>query len=208
MKDTFSCGGNFAVCVDYEGFIWSFGENDFAQLGTGNDTDFDVPQKILNIPPVVSVACGSSHTLMITNDSNLWSWGGNDFGQLCHEDTEDRSKPQKTSISNISKISAGWDYSIFENNKGEIFSCGANHHGQCGSGNFSHPQITPGLILNLPSNIVKFVCGDSQSLFLDSEGTVFSVGENRHGQLGRIEQDTKHTTHQNNIVWIWKQLFD
>ena len=61
-----SCGGYFTVCVDEEGFIWSFGFNNWGQLGTGNKTNFNVPQKLLNIPPVLSVSCGSDHTLMIT----------------------------------------------------------------------------------------------------------------------------------------------
>ena len=155
------------------------------QLGTGNKTpDFDVPQKILDIPPVVSVSCGSFNTLIITNDSNLWSCGNNEYGQLCHGDTEDRVKPQKTSFSNISKISAGHSHSFFQNNNGEIFSCGYNSRGQCGLGHFDSPQITPSLIPNLPSNIVQFICGGGQSLFLDSEGNVFSVGKNAEGQLG------------------------
>ena len=40
------------------------------------------------------------------------------------------------------------------------------------------------LILNLPSNIVDFVCGSHQNLFLDSEGNVYSVGDNYYGSLG------------------------
>ena len=189
-----SCGMYFTVCVDYEGFIWSFGTNSAGQLGTGNKTNFNVPQKLLSIPPVVSVSCGSDYTLIITKDSDLWSWGRNDFGQLCHEDTEDRSKPQKTSFSNISKISSGYAHSLFENNKGEIFSCGNNQYGQCGLGHFNRTQITPSLIPNLPSNIVHFVCGGSQSLFLDSEGNLFSVGCNEYGQLG-----LGHNTKQNEL---------
>ena len=179
-----SCGGFFTVCVDHEGFIWSFGENNHGQLGTGNTTNFNVPQKLLNIPPVLSVSCGYLHTLTITNDSNLWSWGRNNFGQLCLGDKESRSKPQKTSCSNIYKISSGSYHSIFQNNKGEIFSCGYNKHGECGLGHFNSPQITPSLILNAPANIVQFVCGGQHSLFLDSDGNVFSVGNNARGQLG------------------------
>ena len=138
-----SCGCLlFAVCVDCEGFIWSFGENSWVQLGTGNTTSFNVPKKILNIPPVLSVSCGSSHILTVTNDSNLWSWGRNDEGQLCHGDKESRSKPQKTSFSNISKLSAGSHHSLFQNNKAEIFACGNNTDGQCVSGHFNSPQIT------------------------------------------------------------------
>ena len=134
-----SCGFNFTVCVDYEGFTWSFGDNDFGQLGTENLTKFNVPQKIKNIPPVVSVSCGYAHTLIITNYDNLWSCGDNNFEQLClgnnefeplHEYSEYHSKLQKTSFSNISKISAGYYHSLFQNNKGEIFACGYNSSGE------------------------------------------------------------------------------
>ena len=189
-----SCGEFFTVCVDYEGVMWSFGENGYGQLGTGNKTHSNVPQKLQEIPPVLSVSYGAHYTLTITNDDNLWSWGRNDFGQLCHGDTEDRSIPQKTSFSNISKISAGWDHSLFQNNKGEIFACGDNEEGQCGLGHFDHPQITPSLIPSALPNIVHFVCGSCQSLFLDSEGNVYSVGDNEDGQLG-----LGHNTNQNEL---------
>ena len=91
---------------------------------------------------------------------------------------------QKISFANISKTSAGIDHSLFQNNKGEIFACGYNEEGECGLGHFNHPQITPSLIPNAPSKIVHFVCGSLQSLFLDSEGNVYSVGYNEYGSLG------------------------
>ena len=179
-----SCGGYFAVCVDYEGFIWSFGANNCGQLGTRKKIYFNVPQKLITIPPVLSVACGFEHTLIITNDSNLWSCGRNNFGQLCHGDKERHLIPKKTLFSNISKISAGYYHSLFQNDKGEIFACGDNLNGECGSGHFCEFQITPNLIPNAPSNIFHFVCGHHHNLFLDSEGNVFSVGDNEDGQLG------------------------
>ena len=61
-------------------------------------------------------------------------------------------------------------------------------------GHFNSPQITPSLIPNLPSNIVQFICGGGQSLFLDSEGNVFSVGNNGSSQLG-----LGHNTNQNEL---------
>ena len=187
-----SCGAYFTVCVDHEGFIWSFGKNHCAQLGTGRTINFNTPEKLRDIPPVLSVSCGADHTLMITNDSNLWSCGRNSRGQLCLGDKEDRLKLQKTSFLNISKISAGSYQSLFQNDKGEIFACGSNYCGQCGSGNFSDSQITPSLILNAPENIVQFICGSYHNLFLDSEGNVYSVGNNKQGQLG-----LGHNTNQN-----------
>ena len=191
-----SCGYNFTVCVDCEGFMWSFGSNSWGKLGTGNKTDFNVPQKILEIPPVLSISCGYSHTLIITIDSNLWSCGHNDYGQLCLGNNEDQLKPHKTLFSNISKISAGNLHSLFQSNDKEIFGCGYNQHGECGLGHFNHPQITPSLLLNLPSNIVDFVCGSHQNLFLDSEGNVFSCGDNAYGSLG-LGPNTNQNRKQN-----------
>ena len=173
-----SCGEDFTICVDYEGFIWSFGRNGLGQLGTGNKTYFNVPQKVVNTPPVLSVSCGASHTLIITNDDNLWSFGNNEYGKLCNGNKKSQLKPKKTSFSNISKICAGHNHSLFQNNKGEIFSCGNNRNGQCGLGHFNSSQIRPKLIRNVPPNIVQFVCGCSHNLFLDLEGNVFSLGGN------------------------------
>ena len=191
-----SCGGYFTVCVDCEGFMWSFGHNNCGQLGTGNKTELKVPQKIEDIPPVLSVSCGHSHTLIITTDSNLWSCGSNEDAQLCLENKENQLKPRQTSFSNILKISTGYYHSLFQNDKGEIFSCGYNHNGQCGLGHINSPQITPSLmILNAPANIIHFVCGCNQSLFLDSEGNVYSVGDNKYGSLG-------HKTNQNELSKI------
>ena len=186
-----SCGHFFTVCVDCESFIWSFGANNRWQLGTGNRTDFNVPQKIEDIPPVISIFCGSEHTLIITND-NLWSCGRNAEGQLCHADRDDRSMLSKTSFSNISKISAGISHSLFQNFNGEIFACGAEE----GLGGFND-QITPNLIHNVPPNIVHFVCGYDKSLFLDSEGNVFTVRNDCFGD----DQDRNQ-----NILYVLKKI--
>ena len=122
----------------------------------------------------------------------MWSCGCNEKGQLCLGNQENHTTFQKTSFSNISKISAGLYHSLFQNGKAEIFACGDNRHGQCGLGRFNDPQIIPILITDAPPNIVHFVCGFAQSLFLDSEGNVYSVGHNTFGSLG-----LGHNTKQN-----------
>ena len=116
----------------------------------------------------------------------------NDFGQLCLGNQIDQNIFQQTAFSNISRISAGNGYSLFQTSNEEIYSCGYNSNGECGLGNFQNFHVTPTLIPNLPSNIVQFFCGYSHSLFLDSEGNVFSFGYNKFGQLGLA-----HNTNQN-----------
>ena len=191
-----ACGHGFVVCVDDEGFLWSFGQNSCGQLGIGTIFDSTTPQKALDIPPVVSVACGSSHTLIITEDTDLWSCGNNEFGQLCLGNKQQQQTFQQTSFSNISKISLGALHSLFQNDEGEIYSCGSNNSGELGLSS-SGIVTTPILIPNLPSDIVQFVCGYNHNLFLDSEGNVYSFGERFYGQLGR--EDNKQNISIPNI---------
>ena len=178
-----SCGHGFTFCIDNEGSIWSFGKNTAGQLGKGGTISGFMPHKIHNIPPVLSVSCGFDHTLIITNDSTLWSCGNNEYGQLCLGNKEDQTIFKQTSYSDILNISLGSYHSLFQNYSGEIFACGCNTSGQLGLGH-DNRQLTPILIPNVPSNIIQFVCGKFHNLFLDSEGNVFSSGENYYGQLG------------------------
>ena len=186
-----SCGYHFTVCIDEEGIMWSFGENMYGQLGTGNTETKNVPQKILDIPPIQSVACGGLHTLLIDYDKNLWSVG-NDCGQLALGTRVTNNKPNQTSFTNISKISGGYCFTMFQNETGEIYSCGNNSHGELGwetsKTNFADKyQIYQ--IYNQPPNIVQFCCGFYHSLFLDDEGKVFGVGTTTYGRLGTGNHD-------------------
>ena len=181
-----SCGSIFTICIDNEGGLWSFGDNKYGQLGTGNTTNYKIPQKIEHIPPVLSVSCGGYHSLIITHDhSNLWSCGFNGQGQLCLGNKENQSKYQQTSFQQILKICGGGFHSLFQNMDREIFGCGRNANGEFGLGRFIiHHQVDVTRIPNLPLDTVQFCAGYNHSLFLDSEGNVFSVGGNFYGQLG------------------------
>ena len=193
-----ACGWSFSFCIDDDGFLWGFGKIQFCtQFRTGyTNYDTNVPQQILNIPLVVSVACGYAHVLIITNNSDLWSCGDNAYGQLCLGNREDQSTFKQTSFSDVSKISIGGNHSLFQDIKGEIYTCGCNDDGRLGLGHFEY-QFAVVPIPNLPLNIIQFVCGYQHSLFLDSEGNVFSVGNNGRYQLG-----LGHDTHQHALIKI------
>ena len=96
-----SCGAYFTVCVDYDGSLYSFGENYSGQLGTGNTMQYNFPQKVQDIPPVASISCGIYHTLAITFVEDLWSFGANEYGQLCLGNQINQNTPQRTPFSNM-----------------------------------------------------------------------------------------------------------
>ena len=72
-----SCGGFFTVCVDEEGFVWSFGANGSGQLGTGNTTDFNVPQKLQDNRDITPVHTKVNLLLSSSNYFNLQIIMGN-----------------------------------------------------------------------------------------------------------------------------------
>ena len=175
-----SCGAFFTICLDYEGSLYSFGQNNHGQAGMGTiGFHYHFPQKIQNIPPVKTVSCGVYHTLVITEDDNLWSFGANENGQLCHGNTFNQSTPQQTPFSNIVRISAGY-HSLFQNDKDEIYELGIWS---------IVPQIEAIKLENNPPNIIQFCSGYHHSLFLNSEGNVFSIGFNNYGNLGEKQKN-------------------
>ena len=176
-----SCGGYFTALVDYEGFMWTFGDNSFGQLGTGNTAGCSkVPQKITNIPPVRSISCGGYHTLLITNDDILWSMGRNDTGQLFLKHSNSISKPCQTSYANVARICAGGYHSFFQTNDLEIFGCGNNQFGQLGCTEVKKFEVYRIAV----QDIIQISCGYYNSLFLNRDGDVFGAGSNRYGTRG------------------------
>lgn len=164
-----SCGERFTVCVDYDGCLWSFGDNEHGQLGLKNKNNRKSPHKIeVNMPMVRSISCGSAHTLVLTEDTNLWSFGHNRNGQLFLQNTVEQTIeiPQLTLFSNILNISATHDHSMFQNLKGEIFECGQ-------IGNNMYTQVHAAIIPNQPLNIYQFFGGKGGLVFLDGDGSIF-----------------------------------
>lgn len=70
--------GHTAV-IKTDGSLWTWGRNNYGQLGNGTTTDSSVPVKVMD--DVVAVTCGMACTAAIKADSSLWAWGGSIMGQ-------------------------------------------------------------------------------------------------------------------------------
>jgi alpha-tubulin suppressor-like RCC1 family protein len=77
-------GGDFNICLDNEGNLYSWGSNRYGQLGiTGTNTyKINKPMKI-NLPhgvsKVIDFSCGEEHAAILTEEGKVFTWGyGND----------------------------------------------------------------------------------------------------------------------------------
>ena len=77
------CGKNHTFILENDGTLWSCGDNQFGQLGLGNNTNRNTfTQVTTNTDNIKKIYCGWEHALILKNDNTLWGCGRNDYGQL------------------------------------------------------------------------------------------------------------------------------
>ena len=91
-----------SLFLDCFGTVWSLGNNYFGQLGLGHNTMIPSPQKINNLPPIISVSAGSYFSLFVATNGCVWSCGYNGHGRLGLGDENNRNVPEQ--ITNLPKI--------------------------------------------------------------------------------------------------------
>src|SRR4029077_5450589 len=81
------------------------------------------------------------------------------------------------------KISAGGSHSLLVCSDGTVKAWGEGYSGQLGDGTTNGSNV-PILVTGLTGTVTAVSAGDSHSLALKSDGTVWAWGYNYYGQLG------------------------
>uniref|UniRef100_K3WGV0 BTB domain-containing protein n=1 Tax=Globisporangium ultimum (strain ATCC 200006 / CBS 805.95 / DAOM BR144) TaxID=431595 RepID=K3WGV0_GLOUD len=112
-----ACGYYHSVAVTEDGAVYTFGRNDYGQLGLGHTKNVATPTLVETLARVriVQVACGCYHTLALSDDGKVYPFGRNNHGQLGLETTRDCLSPQLIpSLRNqfVRKVAAGFYHSV------------------------------------------------------------------------------------------------
>ena len=97
--------------IDFEGNLWTFGDNYHGQLGHGNKTNINSPKMIntsKNIQQISHGSCGD-HIMVKNSQNQIFASGYNDFGQLGTGDSESVSIPKEIN----SQYSTIWRDEVF-----------------------------------------------------------------------------------------------
>lgn len=180
--------------TDY-GTLFSFGYNDYGQLGLGH-RNFVTGAGPKLPPPVAggvwaAVSCGLHFTVGISTLGHMYTWGMNDDrGQLGHGAFNTNmgtaaADPVTLSPKQImpgivwASVACGYDHTLALTASGELFAWGSNSCGELGIGS---NENTPG-----PTKVgdgwTSIAAGDRVSFgFKGSQA--YSWGNNKLGQLG------------------------
>jgi len=179
----------FNLATTTSGTLYSWGNNDYGQLGLGNRTSRSSPVQVGSLATWSKIATGRMHGLAIKTDGTLWSWGHNSAGQLGLGNTTYYSSPKQVGALTIWLKVSGGNYSTLAiKTDGTLWAWGRNDFGQLGNGNITQ-QNTPVQIGGL-TNWLNVASGPYQTVAVKTDGTLWTWGWNNHGQLGLGDSGT------------------
>jgi alpha-tubulin suppressor-like RCC1 family protein len=205
-KSIYAGGGHSALLTN-NGDLYLWGWNDSNQLGRGEEpvgeTVDDSPllnviQPLSNIK-VETADLGHNHTLVIEkNTGRLFGYGENGRGQVSGSvsDTTDNNsyRVPQTPIGLEDEcfidVAAGLFHSAAITNQGELITWGCGRFGQCLAPTNSEKTTVGRWQPNDGSKLVKVVCGRRHTVVLDEHGRIWTLGDNKYGQLGRLIDDS------------------
>ena len=164
-----------AVVVDESGMAWSWGNNEFGQLGQGDLRNRRIPTPIKGTGPgghtIVIVSLGGRHTLLLTSQGQVLACGDNSAGQCAQGEMKTKSGKAKQSLLEIFQILVLLSVAVGKVNE-EVETCSVQM------------VKKPTLINYIGPPVIKVSCGKEFSMMLDLEGCVWTFGSQEYGQCG------------------------
>ena len=183
------------VALDSDGKVYTWGYNYSGQLGNGTNQDSNIPICISDIENstlkgkhIKDICMNESTVVALDDRGKVYTWGDNDYGQLGNGTNENSYEPicisdieeSELKDRNIQEISIKEDTIIAKDETKEILVWGRFTKNE----DIKFP--TPATISDT-SKIVD-ICIDTydydNAILLDSNGKVYTYGDNDCGQLG------------------------
>lgn len=203
-----ACSYYHSIVACESGEVFSFGRNDYGQLGLGDTLDRKLPGLIEVATPslarqrIVSLSCGQYHTVMVADSGTVYSFGKNDYGQLGLESPENQKIPIGLPASEMKKCiqaCCGYYhtilmYRIHATKSNILCGFGRNDYGQLGLGHNNQRVYGQQRIADLEGkSIASVATGCYHTIAASDNGLLFVFGRNNHGQLGTGDTEERHS---------------
>lgn len=181
-----SSGLDYAIGIDPDGIAWAWGSNSYGQLGTGDMTNYSSPMSVAGGIPFQKIVCGSYSSIGLDASGVPWVWGRNNYGQLGTGDIASYSSPVLV-IGGLSfnDVATCLNHSLAIDNSGKLWAWGRNNFGQLGDGT-TNDSSSPVSVIGEMTFLAMSVSGTSSYGISNSNGQLWSWGDNSFGQLGNL----------------------
>jgi alpha-tubulin suppressor-like RCC1 family protein len=179
----FGSGNGSSTCaVDDATRAWCWGNNDYGQLGAGNNRAFGIP-RMNGMTDVVSIATSVGHACAAFGDGRVECWGNNFTGQLGDGTSMASLSPVTvTGVSNAVEVVVGDYHSCARDSFGNVKCWGEGAAGELGDGNSAASLVPVTVALPQPASNIGAGAGHTCAVLVD--GTVSCWGSNDSGQIG------------------------
>ena len=127
----------YGLAIDTNDNLWSWGANDFGQLGNGTtDNKLNVFTKISFDGTPKKICSSGNSKYVIDSNGDLWSWGNNKYGQLGNGGTSNVLVPTKLNLSfKVFDIACTFKNVLALDTKGNLYAWGNDDYSNLGTSN-------------------------------------------------------------------------
>ena len=175
--------GYHTLAVDSNGHVFSWGGNDFLQLGYTQPAIQPFAKKIKNLKRISQVATGWHHSIALDSNGNIYAWGSIPSKMKEGKITSHRQIDVITGLPKIKKIACGSWHSLAIDSAGNLWTWGRNDYGMLGDG--SNANSDEPIKIKGVTDVISIGAGCFQSLASDSKGNIWTFGDNFDGQQGQ-----------------------
>jgi alpha-tubulin suppressor-like RCC1 family protein len=189
LKTIVAAVNDHSLVLSNDGRIYAAGNNDYGQLGLGDNNNRTVFTEVTDLKDknIIAIVVGYSHSFALSNDSRVYAAGNNNYGQLGLGNNNKYAVFTEVSDlkdKNITAVATGRLHSLVLSNDGRVYATGNNDYGQLGLGN-NYGRIAFTEVTDLKDkNITAVAAGYSHSFAISNDGKIYATGNNDVGQLG------------------------
>lgn len=167
-----------------DGKLYSWGNNEYGQLGLGDCENRYTPTEIKffteNDIEIKNFYTGFEYNFVTTTDNEVYAWGYNYYGQLGFIDEEDRESPVELEFFRgvpIRNIQTNDCSTFILTEDGTLYSFGFNAGGELGIGNYLY-KSTPQIVNVDNKPVDKIITGRDSTIAITTDGAIYGWGWN------------------------------